>query len=446
MIIKNKNIHRLKSFFIFLYSPFGTFALALIALAIYLFIMLRSTFPETNKVAEIYYAGDISYAHQLVIDEFNKEYKGKIKVIPIDLSFKEFTTNDRKELIARALRSKSDKFDLFSVDQIWVKRFAKWGEPLNSYISQNELKNILPEPLMSCYSNDTLVAVPINIDAGIMYYREDLLERLKNYNRILSKLDDTITWDDFIKLGEQLNTKENPFYIFPAADYEGLICSYMELALSASPKIFDSKRKINLLAPASVNALQLLVDLVQRYHISPTSVLGFDETASFQYFITNNGYFLRGWPSYEKDKKNLYNYADQKKVINYAPLPRLKGAPPGVILGGWNLMLSKSSRNKDAAIKFLKFITSKKAQETLYEKGGYLPVLNSFYTDAKYPKLKFFKKLIDFGIHRPFREDYTSISEVLAYYIHRAINGDMTVYQALSQANNMINAGKLVIK
>ncbi len=408
--------------------------------------MLRSTFPETNKVVEIYYAGDISYAHQLMIDEFNKENKGKIKVVPIDLSFKEFTTNDRKELIARALRSKSDKFDLFSVDQIWVKRFAKWGEPLNNFINQNEIKNILPEPLESCYSNDTLVAVPINIDAAIMYYRQDLLEKLKNYKRLISKLDDTITWDDFIKLGRQLNTKENPFYIFPAADYEGLICSYMELVLAKSPKIFERQRKINLLTPASENALQLLVDLVQRYHVSPPNVLEFDETASFEYFITNNGYFLRGWPSYEKDKKNLYNYTDQKKIINYAPLPRLAGAPPGAILGGWNLMLSKSSRNKEAAIKFLKFIISKKAQEILFNKGGYLPILNSFYDDPKYPKLTFFKKIIDRGIHRPFREDYTSISDILAYYIHKAISGEMTVYQALAQANNMINSGKIIIK
>jgi len=404
--------------------------------------MLSPTFPEANRVAEIYYAGDISYAHQLMINEFNKEYEGKIEVIPIDLSFKEFTTNDRKELIARALRNKSDKFDLFSVDQIWIKRFAKWGESLNNYISQAEIKSMLPEPLMSCYSNDTLVALPINIDVGIMYYRVDLLEKLKSYNQIISKLDDTITWDDFIKLGQKLNSKAHPFYIFPAEDYEGLVCSYMELALAASPNIFNDNKKINLLVPASINALQLLVNLVRQYHISPPNVLDFDETASFEYFITNNGYFLRGWPSYEKDKKNLYNFIDQEKVLSYAPLPRLKGAPTGAILGGWNIMLSKSSRKKEAAIKFLKFIISKQAQEILYNKGGYLPILNSFYTNPDYPKLKFFKRLIDSGIHRPFRENYTGISNILAYYIHKAVNGDMTAYQALSQANNIINTEK----
>ncbi|MCL5030399.1 MAG: extracellular solute-binding protein [Bacteroidetes bacterium] len=443
---KRKNIHHLRSLFLFLYSPFGTFILALIALAVYLFIMLRSAFPEPSISREVYFAGDISYAHQQVINEFNKKFEGRIKVIPIDLSFKEFTTNDRKELIARALRSKSDKFDLFAVDQIWVKRFAKWSEPLNNYIRTDQLKNMLTEPLISCYSNDSLVAFPINIDVGMMYYRKDLLEKLKNYNSIKTQLDSSITWTDFIKLGKKLNSKEHPFYIFPADNYEGLVCSYVELALTSSPDIFNRTNKINLLTQGSVDALQMLVNLVQTYKISPRNVLDFDETASFEYFITNNGYFLRGWPSYEKDKKNLFNYPGKEDELGYSPLPRLKGFPSRAILGGWNIMLSKSSRNKQAAIEFLKFVISKQAQQILYTKGGYLPILTSFYSDTTYPKLKFFKKLIDNGVHRPFLENYTSISDILAYYSHKAINGDLTVYQALSQANAMINSGKILIK
>ena len=409
-------------------------------------IVLSSTFPSHPKITKVYLVGDISYAHQQVINEFNNENIGRIKVIPIDLAFKEFTTNDRKELIARALRSKSDKFDLFAVDQIWVKRFAKWAEILNKYISNDKLDKIVPEPLSSCYSNDSLVAVPINIDVGIMYYRNDLLEKLKGYNKLKNELDSSITWSDFIKLGKKLNSKQHPFYIFPAEEYEGLVCSYMELALTAAPETFKNYKNINLLTPGSISALQLLVDMVQEYKISPENVLDFDETASFEYYITNNGYFLRGWPSYMKDKKNLYNYPDKVKNLKYSPLPRLKGFPERSILGGWNIMLSKSSRRKEAAVKFLKFIISRKAQNILYSQGGYLPVLNSFYDNKDYPKLKFFKKLIDHGVKRPFMKNYTSISDILAYYIHRAINGSLTVHQALSQANTMINSGKILIK
>ena len=446
MIAKNKNIHILKSVFQFLYSPFGTFIMALIALAVYLIIMLRSAFPVSDKISEVYYVGDISYAHQQLINEFNHKYKGKIKVIPIDLSFKEFTTNDRKELIARALRSKSDKFDLFAVDQIWVKRFAKWGEPLGKDIDQSVLQKILPEPLSSCYYKGSLVALPINIDVGIMYYRKDLLKKLHDYREIKLKLDNTITWDEFIKLGTRLNSREHPFYIFPADDYEGLVCSYMELALDADADLFGSSSGINLLSPASENALTLLCDLVQKCRISPRAVTDFDETAGFKYFVTHNGYFLRGWPSYIKDKKNLYHLDDSKKILGFAPLPRIKGYPPGAILGGWNIMISKSSRNKTQALKFIKYIIGQQAQNILYHRGGYLPVLRKFYNDTSYSELRYYKKLIDNGVHRPFTENYTGISDILAYYIHKAILGEMPVNKALNQANSMINSGKIIIK
>jgi len=446
MKLKSKNINRLKSLFRLLYSPFGTFIIALIALVVYLFIMLSSTYPVHQKLKMVYLVGDISYAHQQVINEFNNKYKGQIKVIPIDLSFKEFTTNDRKELIARALRSKSDKFDLFAVDQIWVKRFAKWAENLNKYIPNDELKKIVPEPLNSCYSNDSLVALPINIDVGMMYYRKDLLEKLKDYKKIKTQLDSSITWENFIKLGERLKSKQHPFYIFPAENYEGLVCSYMELALTESPETFRDHKKINLLTPGSIRALQLLVDIVQKYKISPVNVLDFDETSSFKYFVTNNCYFLRGWPSYKKDKKNLYNYPKVVKTLSYSPLPRLQGFPARSILGGWDIMLSKASREKEEAIKFMKFVISKNAQSILYNQGGYLPVLDYFYNNNNYPKLKFFKKLIDHGVNRPSMKNYTSISDILAYYIHKAISGNLTVHEALSRANAMISSGKILIK
>ncbi len=442
---KRISIDRLKYLLKFMSSPFGTFVLALFALAVYLFIILRSAFPEPNKESVVYFAGDISYAHQEVINEFNAAHSGKIKVVPIDLAFKEFTTNDRKELIARALSGKFDKFDIFAVDQIWVKRFAKWGEPLNNYFPQKALKNIMPEPLQSCYAGSSLVAVPINIDASIMYYRRDLMKKLKNYDEIKKELDSSITWGSFIKLGEKLNSRSHPFYIFPADDYEGLVCSYMELALTASPDIFTGSR-INILTKGSVNALRLLSDLVQRYKISPMNVLDFDETSSLKYFIDSNGYFLRGWPSYAKDKKNLFDFSASGDDLSYSPVPHLKGFQPKAILGGWNIMLSKSSRNKAAAVEFLKFVISKEAQRILYTKGGYLPALKSFYGDTAYPKLKFFKKIIDNGVHRPFLKNYTGISDILAYYIHKAVSGELTARQALSRANAMINSGKILIR
>ena len=71
-----------------------------------------------------------------------------------------------------------------------------------------------------------------------MYYRDDLLKNFKNYSELVKKLENNITWEEFINLKNELKT-DSPFYVFTGADYEGLICVYMELLLSLNKNYFE---------------------------------------------------------------------------------------------------------------------------------------------------------------------------------------------------------------
>ena len=66
-------------------------------------------------------------------------------------------------------------------------------------------------------------------------------------------------------------------------------------------------------------------------------------------------------------------------------------------MGGWNIMISKFSTKKEAAIDFIKFMISDESQEIFYKEGGYYPVVNSFYQKAeylkKYPEIEKIKEL-----------------------------------------------------
>jgi multiple sugar transport system substrate-binding protein len=94
-------------------------------------------------VITIHYVSHISDAHQKVIDRFNKKYEGRIQIESINLPFEKFSTNERKELLARYLRSKSDRIDVFTVDQIWIPRFTKWSLSLDNYFNLDERKKLL---------------------------------------------------------------------------------------------------------------------------------------------------------------------------------------------------------------------------------------------------------------------------------------------------------------
>lgn len=424
-------------------------------ISLFILIVFYSILPfnledkNDNKEVIISYADNISHAHQIVIDKFNKEFEGKIKVVGIDLPFKKFSTNERKELLTRSLRSKSNKLDVFAVDLIWAARFATWAEKLDKYVSENQLKQILPNAISSCYYKDELVALPIYLDIGMMFYRTDFIKSLPNSKEIEKKLKESITWTELIELSTSFKNSNNPFYIFPADNYEGLICSFMEILYNQNSSFF-SNDTINWNSQEVINSLQLLYDLIYKYKITPVEVTDFKENTCYDFFIENSGVILRGWPSFTKDYKNFLKSEKIDTLLEKAALPHLVGTKPLSVLGGWNIMISKFSENKKEAFEFVKFILREESQKILYQEGAYLPVLSSIYDDKEYLKIHqdliYDKELLDKGIHRPFREDYTEISDVISYYINQVLKNKISIETALENTNKSLKSGELILR
>lgn len=407
-------------------------------------------FKVSNEgVKKIYYVDNISQTHKLVIDRFNEKNKGRIEVVPINLPFEKFSTNERKELLIRYLRSKSDRVDLFSVDQIWVPRFAKWTEPLTKYFQPSQHQQIIDEAIGTCFYKDDLVALPLYFDIGILYYNNSFLKKLPDYSSIKNELDNSITWDRFISIGRKLKQPGHSFYVFPSDDYEGLMCSFVEMLESQNEKLFVNDT-IRLNTKAAENALQLLVDLVNKYNLSPKEITNYRETESYFHFINHQDVFLRGWWGfYEWYGKSIKN-EDVSNIYKKAPMPHFSGGKPASIIGGWNLMVSKYSTKKSEVIEFVKYLLSDEVQRIFYEDGGYLPIKKSIYSDNKFmerhPELKFYNKILKSGVHRPFSEKYTKCSDIIASYLNLAIQNQIGVKEALGKAQRIINSGDVFIK
>jgi multiple sugar transport system substrate-binding protein len=421
----------------------------MIIIIVFNFFTLGLQNGNTKEEVIITYADNISPAHLKIINEFNFINKGKIRVEPIDLPFSKFSTNERKELLTRSLRSKSKKLDLFAIDLIWSARFAKWSEPLDKYVEEEDTTYLVKQALQSCFYDKQLVALPIYLDIGVMYYRKDLLKKLPNYHQIESELKTGITWEKFIQIRNLFNLDKNQFYIFPANNYEGLMCSYFEMLNNLSPNEFKKKDfKVNSVVNKKI--FQFLFDLVYINKLSPVEITDFDENDCYEYFVNNNGIFLRGWPSSEKDYKNLVHKENIDSLIGITAVPHFNGSEESSVLGGWNIMISKYSDHKEEAFKFIKFLTNEKSQREMYETGTLLPVVQSIYDDEeflkKYPSLKFDKLLLTRGIHRPFLENYTKISDIISYYINKVLKDKIPVNEALQKADETIKTGRILIR
>jgi multiple sugar transport system substrate-binding protein len=427
----------------------STVVIALLTLIIFYFSALPITGTGEKQAVKVYYADHISPAHELVIKMFNERNKGRIEIVPVNLPFSKFSTNERKELLARSLRSKSDRLDIYSVDYIWVPRFAKWSERLDKYFPAEERAKILPHAISSCIYDSALVSVPLYIDIGMMYYRRDIIRTLPNADLIEEKLRNSISWDELLRLREQLHYQNKPFYVFQANNYEGLVCNYFEL-MASKDRGFFLGNTIDLTSQTAHVALQQLVDFVQRYRISPTMVTEFDEDLSYRYMLDHDAVFVRGWPNFVEHFRDIYSDTLKLSNIGRAALPHFLNQQPTSVFGGWNIMLSKNSVNKKEALEFVKFLQTKEIQRVLFEIGGYIPVNNEVYDDSAYmsqrPELAYYRTLLDRGFHRPSLKEYTKLSDIISYFAHQAILNELSVHEALSKASRMISSNKVLIK
>ena len=418
-----------------------------LALLVHLYTSAGIKSSETDGVVVIHFADNISPAHQKIINRFNKKYHNSIKVAPVNLPFTKFSTNERKQLFTRTLRSKSTRVDIFAVDLVWVPRFTKWCAPLTNYFSSEEQNNFLPYALQSCFYKGQLVSVPLYIDIGVLYYRRDILQKLDDFEAVEQRLQQSITWEELIKLHKRLSKSGKPSYIFPADNYEGLICSFVETMGGTYSSLF--KYPIAMLTKPPVRkGLELLVSLVNQYKVSPPEVTGFRENDAYLYALEHDIPFFRGWPGNLRPFHD--KYAEKIRHIALAPLPHFKGDTPAAVFGGWNLMISKFSDKKEAAIKFLKFVTSAEMQKLLFKEMGFIPVNKKVYQDsvfmAENPELQFFHSYFYYGFHRPQAVEYTKISDILSHFLNMAIKREISVNDALNQAAVMIESKRVLIK
>ncbi|GAB4338134.1 MAG: ABC transporter substrate-binding protein [Calditrichia bacterium] len=416
--------------------------IAIIILLFLLFIYLRSPLNSGESITRVYFADNISETQKKLIEKFNKRYAGLIEIVPIDLPFSKFSTNERKEILARSLRTNSEMIDIFTVDVIWVPRFAKWAENLQPYFNEEELREYLPKALGSCQYKGDLVASPFYIDVGLMYYRKDIISQLPNSEEIIQKLKKSVTWEEMLQLADQLPQYRSSFYLYPAKSFEGLVCAFMDLLNPAKHSITQGD-SVNLVFPEAIRALTFLTDLVQKYRLTPRVVLNYDEFQCYLYSLKSDAVFMRGWPGF--GRQHRYLVADTTKIdmFDVAALPHFSGETPSPVIGGWNLMVAKSSRKKWAAVKFLKFILEEENQKMIYETGGFIPVNLKVYRDTeflgRYREVEYLRKLVEQGVHRPYSENYTRISDIIATYAHRAIKGELSPRAALYQATREIN-------
>jgi multiple sugar transport system substrate-binding protein len=326
--------------------------------------------------------------------------------------------------------------DVYSIDLTWTAEFAAagWLRPLDAEFPPAAHAAFLPGPIEGCTYGGHVYAVPWFTDAGLLYYRRDLLAR--------ERLTPPRTWEELVRQARLLGTKYRMYgFVFQAEQYEGLVCNFLEYVWSAGGTV--AAPAITLDTPAARRALQFMYEMIHGLRVAPPAVLTFKEEESRQAFTAGQSVFLRNWPYVWLAAQDPAN----STVAGRLGVMALPGRVPGAgvsCLGGWNLAVSRFSRHPGPAWRLIAFMTDPAAQRQFATGAGRLPTRHTLYRDravaAALPYLAAVYPALRTARPRPVSPYYARISDVLQVELHRALTDRQSVAAALRAAQRKIEA------
>jgi trehalose/maltose transport system substrate-binding protein len=316
--------------------------------------------------------------------------------------------------------------DVYQTDVIWAPQLADQFLDLTEAAKDIAALHF-PSIIESQTANGKLVALPIFTDAPALYYRKDLLEK---YGKTPPK-----TWDEMAATAEEIQNKEREAgnkdmhgFVFQGNAYEGLTCDALEWVKSnGGGQIVEPDGTISINNEKAAAAIDRVKGWIGK--ISPEGVLAYQEEESRGIWQVGNAVFMRNWP---------YAYAlgngDDSKVkglYDVVPLPSGgEGGGSAATLGGWNVAVSKYSKNPDIAIEFAKFLASAEVQKQRALIGSSLPTIISLYDDADIAKaqpiIPRWKEVFLNAVPRPSaptKVKYNEVSSLFWSAVHDTLSG-----------------------
>lgn len=370
-------------------------------------------------------------ADQTVLSQFTQKTG-----IPVKFIVGPESMTDRLQLYQDALERKSSTPDVLYTDVVWPGVLAEYSVDLQPYAGE-DAKKLLPLAIQNDTVDGRLVALPFNVEVGLLYYRTDLLAKY-GYRHPPE------TWDELAQMARRIQSGERGEdrkdfwgFVWQGAAYEGLTCNALEWqASSGGGKIIEDDGTISVNNPQTVKALKMAKSWVGS--ISPPSVLAFKEADVRNIWDSGNAAFRRDWVWRGNPQSRLQDIAEPGKFGT--SLPPSGGAGRASVLGGQSLMVSKYSAHPREAAELVRYLTSREVQMLHWQRGSMLPVLTEFYQDPQYlasrPSLERLKEIITSGATtRPSTISGRHYAEVSrAYYsaVHSVLTGEVTAEKAMA--------------
>jgi trehalose/maltose transport system substrate-binding protein len=328
----------------------------------------------------------------------------------------------------RFFQAQSADIDVMMLDVIWPGAFAPHLLDLTEKLG-TEAKQHYPGIIDNNTIDGKLVAIPWFGDFGMLYYRTDLLQKY-GFSAPPTTWDELQTQAQKIMDGEKASNANFTGFVFQGNSYEGLTCDALEWVASNGGGLFVENGKATINNPQAIEILNKAKGWVGT--IAPKGVTTYQEEDARNVFQSGNAAFMRNWPyayaaakSPDKDGK-VSVIADKFDV---APLPHGPNGQSSGTVGGWQLGVSKYSKNQDAAVEFVRYLTSPEVETWRAVVGSYVPTIASVAENPDVVKaMPFLKNLASVQrVTRPSRDtgiDYNEASTAIFQGVNQILKGE----------------------
>ena len=424
----------------------------LFRIVIIFFLCSCTTIPNSPTEIGFFFGPDDTGTLQKLIDQFNKEHKGLIKVTLKQGSRSSDLFYDQ---LAEEFNAGQASFDVFAADVVWTAAFAQneWVIDLTEKFFDEYQPESFVKPAMESASYQYRIwGIPWFTDAGILFYRKDLLDKI-------GVLEAPSTWSELSTLSQRLMDQKliDIGYVFQGAAYEGGVTNVCEYIWNAGGNIllgdlslgeeFDvgvaDPGVITVKSPESLIGLKDVKKLVDN-EIAPKNIFQYRELDANDDFKSGKAAFMRSWPgSYGILLSRKSDVKPEQVGFSHIPTSSINNKSYSC-LGGWNLMINVHSDpdKQEAAWAFIQFLVNEEAQRYRAIDGGFLPSLRGLYADQDLldasPVVAFTKQVIANTRERPKTPYYQEISREIATIYNQILIGVLEPEQALERLDTKL--------
>jgi multiple sugar transport system substrate-binding protein len=270
---------------------------------------------------------------------------------------------------------------------------------------------------------DKVFGVPWFTDAGMFYYRKDLLEK--------ARAEVPRTWDQVVDVARKIVDEGDASdgIVFQGAAYEGGVCNGAEYIWSAGGDILarDDLSKVVIDSEQATAGLETERMLVEE-GVAPEAVVVYKEQESYTAFLGGDYVFVRHWPYMYGIAADPAVSSVKPEQLGVAPIPTENdGDESFSALGGWNFFINATSDKKEQAWEFIQFMTEESSQREFAVNGGYLPTRSAMYEDKqlleKQPAVELAKEVTANARPRPTHPFYSDMSLALSKAFNACLKG-----------------------